>query len=819
MPALCILVVSSNGYGAGVVSASHCSTPFNLKGRYPVPCRMKLFRLLSPTLFFLVQAAFCQVTLTGKLVDAQTRQPVTGAYYSTESIKILHGTYRGGELTTDETGSFALTLEKNEYAVTIGRLGYVPYRIDLESYSFRNGATIFLEPALTQLNEVVVSGYESGRRLLETPASVGLITPRDLQRFGNASLVPAFNTLPGVRMEERSPGSYRLSIRGSQLRSPFGVRNVKVYWNDIPFTDAGGNTPLNLLDFNHVGRAEVIKGPAGSTYGAGTGGAVLLYSPVAPAGEQSVQVNALGGSYGLFGINGAYQAGTEKANLYVSYAHQQSDGYRVHSAMRRDAVHVRGQLFAGQKRTLSVHALYSDLSYQTPGGLNLAQFTEDPRQARPATRVLPGAEEQRAAIYAKFVTLGVAQQYAFSPRLENVTSLYGSYNDFANPFITNYEKRNEANFGGRTRFTYQTTALGRPVRLVGGGEYQWGRSLTRNYGNRGGRQDTLQTDDRIGPRQSFAFGQAEVELPYGFTATAGLSYNRLLFHFLRQSDVPAEDQTRRYSPVFSPRFALLKKVGENLAARGSISYGFSPPSQLEIRPSEGTFNPSLAPERGVNYELGLRGDAVSDRFTFDVVAFSLQLNQTIVRNTVASGAEYFVNAGRTSQNGLEAAASYALVLPSGTGARSPFLQSFTVWGNYTYNDFRFRNYTQYLGTDTLDHTGNRVTGVAPHVAVAGIDAVTRPGLYANLTFTFTDFIPLNDANTVYANDYALLGLRLGYRRNVGKSSLEVFAGVDNALDEQYSLGNDINAFGGRYFNAAAPRNYYGGLRVKLGWGD
>jgi iron complex outermembrane receptor protein len=615
-------------------------------------------------------------------------------------------------------------------------------------------------------------------------------------------------------MEERSPGSYRLSIRGSQLRSPFGVRNVKVYWNDIPFTDPGGNTPLNLVDFNHISRAEVIKGPAGSIYGAGTGGAVLLYSPVAPAGEQSGQVNVLGGSYGLFGINGAYQLGSEKSNLYLSYAHQQSDGYRVNSAMRRDAFHLRSQFFTSAKRTLSVHALYSDLYYQTPGGLNLEQFNTDPRQARPATRVLPGAEEQRAAIYTKYVTLGVAQQYTFSPRLENVTSLYGSYNDFANPFITNYEQRAEGGFGGRTRFTYQATMFGQEVRLVGGGEYQWGNSLVRNYGNRGGQRDTLQTDDRIRPRQYFAFAQAEVEMPLGFTATVGVSYNQLRFRFVRQSDVPAEDQTRRYSPVLSPRFALLKRFGENLAARASISYGFSPPSQGELRPSEGTFNPSLAPERGINYEAGLRGSALSERLTFDVVAFSLQLSETVVRRTVENGAEYFVNAGRTAQNGLEAAFSYLLVGTEEGGNPGRFLQRLRGWGSFAYNDFRFRNYRQ----GENDYSGNRVTGVAPTVTVAGLDAETRPGFYANLTFTFTDFIPLNDANTAYANDYALLGARLGYRRNLKQNSLEVFAGIDNALDETYSLGNDINAVGGRYYNAAAPRNYYAGLRLKMGWG-
>jgi iron complex outermembrane receptor protein len=43
----------------------------------------------------------------------------------------------------------------------------------------------------------------------------------------------------------------------------------------------------------------------------------------------------------------------------------------------------------------------------------------------------------------------------------------------------------------------------------------------------------------------------------------------------------------------------------------------------------------------------------------------------------------------------------------------------------------------------------------------------------------------------------------------------VQGGVDNLLDEQYSLGNDVNGFGGRYFNAAAGRNYYVSLQLQL----
>lgn len=95
------------------------------------------------------------------------------------------------------------------------------------------------------LQQVVVKAYEQNRQLKEVSAAINVINSDQLKRYNNTSLLPALNATPGVHMEERSPGSYRLNIRGSTLRSPFGVRNVKVYWNGIPFTDPGGNTYLN----------------------------------------------------------------------------------------------------------------------------------------------------------------------------------------------------------------------------------------------------------------------------------------------------------------------------------------------------------------------------------------------------------------------------------------------------------------------------------------------------------------------------------------------------------------------------------------------
>jgi len=108
------------------------------------------------------------------------------------------------------------------------------------------------------LDEVTVQAYAAGRPVNEVPAPVVFINSKNLERFNNTSILPAVNMIPGVRMEERSPGSYRFSIRGSLLRSPFGVRNIKMYWNGLPLSDGGGNTYINLLDLNAISNLEII---------------------------------------------------------------------------------------------------------------------------------------------------------------------------------------------------------------------------------------------------------------------------------------------------------------------------------------------------------------------------------------------------------------------------------------------------------------------------------------------------------------------------------------------------------------------------------
>lgn len=654
------------------------------------------------------------------------------------------------------------------------------------------------------LDEVTVIGYDDHRRLLETPGAVGLVDRQMITAYDETSVVPAINMIPGVRMEQRSPGSYRIAIRGSSLRAPFGVRNVKVYWNDIPFTEPSGSTNLNLLDVINMGRIEVIKGPAGSIYGAGTGGVVNIQSEA--DGKTQNQAGITLGSYGMWRLETALHHTNAQNAFTFRYAHQQADGYREHSALDRDVLQGRGSFHFSDQSTINANLLYSDLFYEIPGGLNREQYEENPRQARPGNAFAQGSVASNASIRQKYLLFGLSQDYAWNEKFSNQTTLYGDLSFFENPFLFDYKRDSRQGGGGRTRFQYETTLGTVGASFQAGAEYQTALNVARNFGNKAGQPDTLNFDDELRSWQSLFFAKVSFDLPARYFLTLGLSHNRLDYDIYRLTDVALDSSyrvERNFDPVWAPRIGLVKQF-ERTALHASVSYGFSPPAIEDVRTNEGSINLNLKPEKGINYEIGFRGNTLRNTLNFDLTAFYFRLDETIVQQQSDRGTVLFVNAGNTDQRGLEATATWF-----GITASENFITDLEVRTSYTLHDFIFKNYTK----EGEDFSGNDLTGVAPNTWVTTLFLRTQPGVYLNTTYNFTDKIPLNDANEVYADAYHLLMFKGGYKKQFGdRLALELFAGIDNFLDQTYSLGNDLNAFGGRYFQPAPGRNYYAGFK-------
>ena len=671
------------------------------------------------------------------------------------------------------------------------------------------------------LAEATVTGYGQQLPLRRTAAAVGVLDARIIAQFSPAALTQAVNTLPGVRLEERATASYRLSIRGSTLRSPFGVRNVKVYYNGLPFTEASGSTPLNLLDPAIIGRIEVLKGPAGSVYGAGTGGVALFSTPEVAAGTNRVAVGATVGSYGLRRSTITAETGSASSSVRAQYAHQELDGYRQQSALRRDVFALDTRTMASPKTTLAAHLLYTDINYQLPGGLTRTQFAADPRQARPGTATAPGTVAQQTFYASRTGLLGLTHAYQFTDRLALQTTLYGSGTAIRTPYLVDYERNTSLGTGGRTALSYRTALAGRVLRLQGGGEFQASFTDGRSYQNNAGTPGILRYNDEITTTTGFSFAQADYELPADFLLTVAASYNRLHYRIERVSNALTKPNAYRFArdfqPEISPRVALLKEFSSSLSVYGSVSTGFSPPTTDEIRTSDGSLNGDLQAERGTSYEVGTRGNFFNNRLLYEVNIFDFELRQTVVSSTTDQGIVVFRNTGSTHQRGLEAALSgwlwrAAEPAPAVVDKVPAVEHGLRAWASYAYNDFRFGSYP----SGSADLRGNRLTGTTPHTLSAGLDFSERLGFYLNPNLSHQARVTLNDANTEEAAGYWVFGARGGWRRTLaGHLETNVYAGLDNATDRNYSLGNDLNAFGGRYFQPAAGRNWYGG--VLLGW--
>lgn len=659
-----------------------------------------------------------------------------------------------------------------------------------------------LDTIMHQLEEVAVQAYGLNMPLLQTPAAVNTITAEALGRISDASILPAVNTMPGVRMEERSPSSYRFGIRGTSAQSPFGIRNIKAYYNGIPITDAGGNTYLSQLGYYNINSLEIIKGPGSSLYGAGTGG-VLLINSLPREWNKNIAIHYTGGSYQMNNLAAELYTGDTGLRQAIRYLHTGATGYRRQSESLKDVISWDGIIQASNKNELSAHILYSDLHYQTPGGLTLPQYLKDPLQARPASGTIPGAVEQGAVIYQKTFLAGITSRCSINLHWQNATTLFSTFIQQNNPNIRNYSRSTQPNYGGRSSFIYTGHIKSLSINWITGLEVITLEAKERTYMNNHGVPGSLTGDVEIDNTLATAFTQLSVQAgKWLFTGGASLNNVRVA---IRSFSSTYTAQNKDFNNQVAPRLAILRQISMHNSVYASVEKGFTPPATSELAPTGSIVNTALQPASGWNYSLGNRGYFFDGRLYYDINLFAFMLTQAIVQRRDSAGGDYYVNAGSTRQYGAEAYLNYKLLRHAGN-----IVKGANLGVAYTGYQFSYKDFTQLAN----DYSGNKMPGIPANTINVSFDTHTWQGFYFNANYYYCAAMALNDANTDYADDYTLLSCKLGYKTGIKKAGINLFIGGDNLLNERYSLGNDINAAGGRYYNAAPGLNYYAGITLQ-----
>lgn len=662
-----------------------------------------------------------------------------------------------------------------------------------------------------ELTPIEIIANFNKQPLLGLTSSAQTISSQLIENQQTTTLLPAINLVAGVRMEERSPGSYRLAMRGSMIRSPFGVRNVKVYMDEFPLTDAGGNTYVNLIDPASIQSIHVLKGPDGSIYGANSGGIIRIQPKGFDENRNRSSIQFSGGSYGLFQEQLSIQ---RKVNDSYSFSIDQSftrsDGYRDQSALNKKTFQTAHQWKYSQSNELRFLALYSDLKYETPGGLTKSQMLTNPRMSRPAAGPNPSAREQNAGIYNKTFFGGIVHDAQFNRVLNHSLSVFGMHTDFENPFITNYEFRTEKNIGIRTYLSLKDSLSDQiQWQMQLGLESQKGWNNIENFDNNQGTPTALQAKDDLENIQNSIFYRATISFYNRWKIESSIGLNHAKIHYNSYfPEISNPEGEINFGAIWMPRLATSYVFNDEFAVRASISKGYSPPTLAEVRSSDNIINSDLKPETGINYEIGGRWESKNRRFITDLSLYHYKMNNGIVRQLRENGAEYYVNAGEIKQKGVELS-FWAYLLPF---QENNFLKSIHLHSAVTYQHYRFGKYQ----VNENDFSDNKVTAVPDWVLTNSVSIRFPNNLGLNILHHFSSTMPLNDANTVHSDEYHLVQIKGYWNVNLGANTqIQVFAGIDNLFNEKYSLGNDINAFGDRYFNPAALRNYYGGAKISL----
>jgi outer membrane receptor protein involved in Fe transport len=134
-------------------------------------------------------------------------------------------------------------------------------------------------------DEIVVTAQKRSERLKDVPAAITAVTGADLQAINATKLDDYVARIPGLVVAQvgGANASTQLAIRGITT-GPGGNPTVGVYIDESPFGASigfGGYTVPDL-DPQDLARVEVLRGPQGTLYGAGSLGGLLKYVTADP---------------------------------------------------------------------------------------------------------------------------------------------------------------------------------------------------------------------------------------------------------------------------------------------------------------------------------------------------------------------------------------------------------------------------------------------------------------------------------------------------------------------------------------------------------
>ncbi|MDE3125184.1 MAG: TonB-dependent receptor [Bacteroidota bacterium] len=213
-----------------------------------------------------------QVVLHGKVIDAQTQHPLSGATVSIPDLKL--------GVITDSKGDYEI--KGLPTGVFLVEVKFVGYATATKNVAFKDNviANFSLQESATEIGEVVVTGTSKATQIKRSPVPIVTVNHSYLLSNSATNAIDAIAKIPGVRTVTTGPNVSKPIIRGlgyNRILTLYdGVRQEGQQWGDEHGIE---------VDQFSIDRVEVIKGPASLSYGSDALAGVVNLIPTQPAPE------------------------------------------------------------------------------------------------------------------------------------------------------------------------------------------------------------------------------------------------------------------------------------------------------------------------------------------------------------------------------------------------------------------------------------------------------------------------------------------------------------------------------------------------------
>lgn len=678
-----------------------------------------------------------------------------------------------------------------------------------------------------QTDEIIITGTRTEQKIIDIPYPVTRINSTNWITSRKIGVQDVLMTVPGLFLQPRY-GNHdtRITIRGYGSRSNTGIRGVRILLDGIPESEPDGQTRIEAIDFDAIGRIEVVRGYSSSLYANAPGGVInFLTDKFFPV--SFLQLNNEFGSYGLRKNGFKLGVNSKNSRFMTSYSYQNYEGYRQHSQEYQHRLNTLFEADFTPQSKISVYGYYVKGLIKLPGSLTLQQYVENDTMARPNSI---SRDEKRISEKGR---LGVTMISSFEKgNMKHVfeATAYGTIKIFDRTART-YRLFTRYGIGGTLRYVNKFTFGPKIKSKQRTNEFTIGTDLfyqdgpIREYNNVGGQKgDDLIgiSDETLANIGAYALNQIDI-VPQKLSLLLSGRFDRVVF--APKDEIASYRDTTRVYSAFTPKAALNFKILPHISLYTSFGLGFDSPAGNEmdnfIYTSDSGYhalNPDLLAQKSTSFEIGIKGESkgIKGKYFmntfFELSFYHLKIEDAIVP-FIVDGDAYFRNAAEVKRTGVE------------LGFNTEFIKGLTLKSSFAYQNFKYSKYV----AGTVDENGalvvrnftNNFEPSNPKIFFSG-ELMYQHTFSRKYTFYIKSSMQhvgemfVNDANmdSLKTASYSLINAQIGFDLNFNKFRLIAYGGLNNIADKKYVAFININSDSNRdYYEAGPRRNFFGGLTL------